>query len=129
MTAKAFKTLAKVVLVMTKSAMMLAKTAARPAPATPRLTQFAGMVSFTNDWNELAGRAVFCPPRTEKTAAIARDASHGQDAANTKPKTKKLPASVRVRFNALIQSGGKAAAQDWELPDQIVEKNEGATWD
>jgi type III restriction enzyme len=41
---------------------------------------------------------------------------------------KKLSASVRVRFNALIQASGKAAAQDWELPDQIVEKKEGAVW-
>jgi len=39
---------------------------------------------------------------------------------------KKLSASVRVRFNALIQASGKAAAQDWELPDQIVEKKEGS---
>jgi type III restriction enzyme len=42
---------------------------------------------------------------------------------------KKLSASVRVRFNALIQSSGKAAPQDWELPDQIVEKKEGAGLD
>jgi type III restriction enzyme len=41
---------------------------------------------------------------------------------------KKLSASVRVRFNALIQASGKAAAQDWELPEQIVEKKEGAVW-
>lgn len=40
----------------------------------------------------------------------------------------KLSASVRVRFNALIQASGKAAPQDWELPDQIVEKKEGAVW-
>src|SRR5450756_1269922 len=42
-----------------------------------------------------------------------------------KTEIKKLSASVRVRFNALIQSSGKAAPQDWELPDQIVEKQEG----
>ena len=42
---------------------------------------------------------------------------------------KKLSASVRVRFNALIQASGKAAAQDWELPDQIVEKKEGPALD
>jgi type III restriction enzyme len=41
---------------------------------------------------------------------------------------KKLSASVRGRFNTLIQASGKAAAQDWELPDQIVEKKEGAVW-
>jgi len=40
----------------------------------------------------------------------------------------KLSASVRVRFNTLIHASGKAAAQDWELPDQIVEKKEGAVW-
>jgi len=39
---------------------------------------------------------------------------------------KKLSASVRARFNELIQSSGKAAAQDWELPDRIVEKKEGS---
>lgn len=43
-----------------------------------------------------------------------------------KAEIKKLSASVRVRFNALIQSSGKAAAQDWELPEQIVEKKEGS---
>jgi type III restriction enzyme len=42
---------------------------------------------------------------------------------------KKLSASVRVRFNALIQASGKAAPQDWELPDQIVEKKEGSELD
>ena len=46
-----------------------------------------------------------------------------------KAEIKKLSASVRVRFNALIQSSGKAAAQDWELPDQIVEKKEGSAWE
>jgi hypothetical protein len=46
-----------------------------------------------------------------------------------KVEIKKLSASVRVRFNALIQSSGKAAAQDWELPDQIVEKKDGSALD
>jgi len=46
-----------------------------------------------------------------------------------KTEIKKLSASVRVRFNALIQSSGKAAAQDWELPEQIVEKKEGSALD
>src|SRR5450756_1045013 len=46
-----------------------------------------------------------------------------------KVEIKKLSASVRVRFNALIQSSGKAAPQDWELPDQIVEKKEGSALD
>lgn len=34
-----------------------------------------------------------------------------------------------MRFNALIQSSGKPAEQDWEFPDQIVEKKEGPAWD
>jgi type III restriction enzyme len=38
---------------------------------------------------------------------------------------KKLPTSVRQRFRALIHAGGKPAAQDWELPEQIVEKKQG----
>ena len=41
----------------------------------------------------------------------------------------KLPASVRQRFLALIHASGKAAPQEWELPDQIVEKKEGPGWD
>ena len=46
-----------------------------------------------------------------------------------KPDIKKLSASVKARFNALIQASGSAAVQDWELPDQIVEKKDGAVWD
>jgi type III restriction enzyme len=53
------------------------------------------------------------------------------DAAWTKHKTaiQKLPASIRSRFQALIHASGKAATQDWELPDQIVEKKDGLAWD
>ncbi len=40
----------------------------------------------------------------------------------------KLPASIRTRFHVLVQASGKAAAQDWELPEQIVEKKEVDTW-
>ena len=39
-----------------------------------------------------------------------------------------LSASIKVRFQALIQASGKAAVNDWELPEQIVEKKEGETW-
>jgi type III restriction enzyme len=37
-----------------------------------------------------------------------------------------LPASIRARFHALMQASGKAVPQDWELPDQIVEKKDGS---
>jgi type III restriction enzyme len=40
----------------------------------------------------------------------------------------KLPASIRTRFQMLVQASGKAAAQDWELPDKIVEKKDGDIW-
>jgi type III restriction enzyme len=39
-----------------------------------------------------------------------------------------LPASVRQRFDALMQASGRAAEHDWELPQQIVEKKEGKPW-
>ncbi len=39
-----------------------------------------------------------------------------------------LPASTRVRFNALIQASGEATPHDWDLPETIVEKNEGDVW-
>jgi type III restriction enzyme len=45
-----------------------------------------------------------------------------------KPEIQKLSASIRTRFNALIQASGKPALQDWELPEQIVEKKEGKVW-
>jgi type III restriction enzyme len=41
----------------------------------------------------------------------------------------RLPAVVRQRFFALIHASGKAVAQDWELPEQIVEKREGAAFE
>jgi type III restriction enzyme len=46
-----------------------------------------------------------------------------------KSKIKKLRASIRARFNALIQASGKAAVQDWDLPEQIVEKKDGGIWE
>jgi type III restriction enzyme len=42
------------------------------------------------------------------------------------PQIKKLPAAVRQRFFALVHASGKAAVQDWELPEQIVEKKQGS---
>ena len=39
-----------------------------------------------------------------------------------------LPASIRQRFDALMQASGRAAEHDWELPQQIVEKKEGKVW-
>jgi type III restriction enzyme len=35
---------------------------------------------------------------------------------------KMLPASDRARFQRLIQASGNATAQEWELPEEIVEK-------
>jgi len=40
----------------------------------------------------------------------------------------KLPASIRARFNNLIQQSGKAVVQEWELPEQIVERKIGDCW-
>lgn len=45
------------------------------------------------------------------------------------PQIKKLPAASRQRFFALVHASGKAAAQDWELPDKIVEKKQGGALD
>lgn len=42
-----------------------------------------------------------------------------------KAQIQKLSASVRQRFLALIHASGNAAAQDWELPDQIVVRKGG----
>lgn len=39
-----------------------------------------------------------------------------------------LPAAAKARFHALIQASGKPAQQDWEFPDQIVEKPDGEAW-
>lgn len=46
-----------------------------------------------------------------------------------KAKIQKLSTSARARFLALIHASGKAALQDWELPQQIVEKKDGVAWD
>ncbi|NVO12399.1 MAG: DEAD/DEAH box helicase family protein [Rhodoplanes sp.] len=40
----------------------------------------------------------------------------------------RLPASQRARYKHLIQTSGKAEAQDWELPDVIVEMPGSAVW-
>jgi type III restriction enzyme len=41
----------------------------------------------------------------------------------------KLSASIRTRFHALIQASGVPSVQDWELPESIVEKKEGGSWE
>lgn len=41
----------------------------------------------------------------------------------------KLPVTIRQRFYALVHASGKAVVQDWELPDQIVEKKQGEALD
>jgi len=45
------------------------------------------------------------------------------------PQIKKLPAAIRQRFSALVHASGRAMVQDWELPDQIVEKKHGTALD
>lgn len=40
-----------------------------------------------------------------------------------------LHTSTRKRFQSLIQAAGEAALQTWELPKQIVEKQEGDVWE
>ena len=35
---------------------------------------------------------------------------------------------MKARFHALMQASGKAVVQDWELPEQIVEKPETDVW-
>ncbi len=62
---------------------------------------------------------------------MAKLAKEEFDAWWNKHKTdiRKLPASIRARFNALFQTSGVPAVQDWELPGQIVEKKEGAVWE
>ena len=67
----------------------------------------------------------------ETIPIISRLAKEEFDALWKRHKTdiKKLSASVKARFNALIQSSGKAAVMDWELPEQIVEKQQGDVWE
>lgn len=38
---------------------------------------------------------------------------------------KQQPAAIRARFNLLIQASGEASRIDWQLPEQIVEKEAG----
>jgi len=49
--------------------------------------------------------------------------------AKHKKEIQKLPAGIRHRFYSLVYASGKAAVQDWELPDQIVEKKQGTALD
>ncbi len=66
----------------------------------------------------------------ETLPALEKVAKEEFDAWSKKHKAdiKKLPASIRSRFNALTHASGKGVVQDWELPEQIVEKEEGAVW-
>jgi len=41
---------------------------------------------------------------------------------------KGLPPAEKARFHALIQASGKPVEQEWELPDNIVEKKVGKAW-
>lgn len=68
--------------------------------------------------------------QTETMPAMEKLAKEEFDARWKKHKSEiqKLSASIRTRFNALIQASGKPALQDWELPEQIVEKKEGKVW-
>lgn len=63
----------------------------------------------------------------ESMPALERFARGQFDAwwAKHKKEIQKLPAAIRQRFFALVHASGKAAVQDWELPDQIVEKKHG----
>ena len=45
-----------------------------------------------------------------------------------KPKMKDLSPADQARFHALIQASGKPVEQEWELPDNIVEKKAGKSW-
>ena len=72
--------------------------------------------------------AVLRQPETLR--AMEKVAKQEFDAWWTKHKAdiQQLSASTRARFHALIQASGKAVPQDWELPEQIVEKEEGEAW-
>jgi type III restriction enzyme len=41
---------------------------------------------------------------------------------------KKLPAADKARFHVLMQASGKPVEQEWELPEEIVEKKDGDAW-
>ncbi|WP_160119847.1 DEAD/DEAH box helicase [Rhodovarius lipocyclicus] len=74
---------------------------------------------------------LFAVVRQEQTAGamngLARTAFERLWNAN-KQAINKLPASQRARYKYLIQTSGKAEAQDWELPEVIVEKPGSAVW-
>jgi type III restriction enzyme len=46
-----------------------------------------------------------------------------------KASVQQLPAAEKARFTALLQASGSAVQQDWELPDEIVEKKSGEAWE
>lgn len=45
-----------------------------------------------------------------------------------KPDIQSLSAADKARFHALLQASGKPAQHEWELPEQLVEKESGAAW-
>jgi type III restriction enzyme len=74
---------------------------------------------------------LFAVVRKEQTAAIlnrlARTAFDSMWSTH-KQAINALPASQRARYKYLIQTSGRAEAQDWELPEVIVEKPGSASW-
>jgi type III restriction enzyme len=48
--------------------------------------------------------------------------------AKHKAEIQKLHAAVKTRFHALIQASGQPVQDEWELPEQIVEKKDGDAW-
>ena len=74
---------------------------------------------------------LFAIMRQPETMAVMEELGEQQfDIWWTKHKAdlKQLPASVKARFHALIQASGKPALHEWELPQEIVEKVEGDTF-
>lgn len=74
---------------------------------------------------------LFAVMRQPETLSVLEELGRQQfDAwwARHKSDFQQLPASVKARFHALIQASGKPALHEWELPEQIVEKEEGDTF-
>jgi type III restriction enzyme len=63
-------------------------------------------------------------PDMEKLARKEFDALWNKYA----PAIKNLSPADKARFHALIQASGKPVEQEWELPDNIVEKESGKAW-
>lgn len=63
-------------------------------------------------------------PDMEKLARKEFDALWKKHA----PAIKNLSPADKARFHALIQASGKPVEQEWELPDNIVEKESGKAW-